>query len=138
MAALLRNAFVRFLLAGTVNTLGTLAIYFLLLEALPPWAAWALAFATGIVFLNIVYPKFVFRVRGTAIAVAGNTSYYLISFLASEALLSAATLLLGIGVHVAGVLVATVMVPVNYLAARFICIGPVRRSASASEKADAP
>ncbi len=119
-----QNSFLRFLLAGAANTLGTLAIYFLLLEALSPFLAWAIAFATGIVFINVVYPRFVFRVRGTVWAAAGNTVYYVAGFLISESLLSAATHWLGVGPRIAGVVVAATMVPVNFLVARYLSTRP--------------
>lgn len=134
----MHSSFVRFLLAGAANTLGTLAIYFLLLEALRPAVAWAIAFAAGIVFINVVYPRFVFRTRGTAIGFAGNTIFYLVSFLVAEALLSGATLWLDLSPRIAGVLVAAMMVPVNFLAARYFCTRPNRTSTLATSKSEEP
>ncbi len=138
MAALLDNSLLRFLVAGAANTLGTLAIYFLLLEAVPSSIAWAIAFATGIVFINVVYPKFVFRVQGTVVGATGNTLFYLVSFVVSEALLSAATDWLELGPHVAGVIVAAIMVPVNFLAARHFCTRPTRSAISPTSASKEP
>ena len=120
----LQRSFPRFLLAGAANTLGTLAIYLLLLEVLPAFVAWAIAFAIGIVFINIVYPRFVFRVRGTIMAAAGNSAYYVVGFLISETLLSTLTHWLSIGPRISGVVVAAAMVPVNFLVARFFYTRP--------------
>lgn len=50
----------RFLAAGGFNTLLTLAIYQLLLFAMPDWAAYALSWAAGLAFVVIVYPDRVF------------------------------------------------------------------------------
>jgi putative flippase GtrA len=120
------RSFLRFLLAGAANTLGTLAVYFLLLYVLPPFPAWALAFATGIAFVSVVYPRFVFRTRGTAAGVAGNAVYYLFSFLLSEGLLSVAIHWLDLDARLAGVAVAAIMVPINFLAARYFFARPNR------------
>jgi putative flippase GtrA len=111
--------FVRFLMAGAINTLGSLALYMLLVEVVRPAFAWAIAFACGIVFVNVVYPRFVFRVKATVVGATGNTLYYIVSFLASESLLATATHGLEIGPRLAGALVAAVMIPINFLVARF-------------------
>lgn len=50
----------RFLAAGGFNTLLTLAIYQLLLFAMPDWAAYALSWVAGLTFVVIVYPDRVF------------------------------------------------------------------------------
>lgn len=133
---LFQNSFVRFLCAGVANTLGTLVIYFLLLYLMSPALAWAIAFACGIVFVNIVYPRFVFRARSTAVGLAGNTVFYLVSFVASEALLSGAIRWLELGPAIAGVFVAGMMVPVNFLAARYFCTRSTGAAASTASKPD--
>lgn len=50
----------RFLAAGGFNTLLTLAIYQLLLFAMPDWAAYALSWAAGLAFVVVIYPDRVF------------------------------------------------------------------------------
>lgn len=127
---LTQNSFVRFLCVGAANTLGTLGIYVVLVGWFPAWLAWAIAFGCGIIFVNVVYPRFVFRVRGTALGFTGNSVYYVISFFASEALLSAAIEWLELNPRVAGVIVAGIMVPVNFLAARFFFSGRDRGEGS--------
>jgi putative flippase GtrA len=138
MGRIFGSSFLRFLIAGTVNTLATLAVYFLLLKVLAPALAWAVAFASGIVFLNVVYPRFVFRVAGTMFGVAGNTTYYLVSFLAGEALLAAATQWLQVGPHAAGFGVALAMVPVNFVAARYFFTRPSRARSTPSGSSNTP
>jgi len=131
---LFQNSFLRFIGAGAVNTLGTLAVYFLLLYALSPLLAWAVAFVCGIVFVNVVYPRFVFRTRGTAVGVAGNTIFYLISFVVSESLLSGAIEWLELSPRIAGAVVAGMMVPVNFLAARYFFSGASNTTVSTTNK----
>lgn len=133
---LFQNSFVRFLCAGAANTLGTLAIYFLLLDPLSPSLAWAIAFACGIVFVNIVYPRFVFRARSTVIGMAGNTVLYLVGFLVSETLLSGAIQWLELGPRIAGVIVAGMMVPVNFSVARYFCSRTSGAAVSTTNKSD--
>lgn len=50
----------RFLLAGLANTALTLAVYQLLLFALPPGLAYTGAWACGLLFVVVVYPSKVF------------------------------------------------------------------------------
>ncbi|WP_185985340.1 GtrA family protein [Aureimonas mangrovi] len=50
----------RFLVAGGLNTLLTLVVYQALLFVVPHQAAYALAWASGIAFVMIVYPSRVF------------------------------------------------------------------------------
>jgi putative flippase GtrA len=65
----------RYLLAGSANTLSTMAVYQLLVTILSPPVAYALAWLVGLVIVSVAYPKIVFRVtggwaRGGAIAIA--------------------------------------------------------------------
>jgi hypothetical protein len=73
----------------------------------------ATAFACGIAFVNIVYPMFIFRGRGTLIGLASDSVFYVVNFLASETLLSGAIQWLELGPGIAGVFVAGVMIPAN-------------------------
>jgi len=133
---LFQYSFVRFLCAGAANPLGMLAIYLVLLHPLSPPLAWAIAFACGIVFVNIVYPRFVFRTPGTVIGLAGNTVFYLVSFLVSETLLSGAIQWLELGPRITGVIVVGIMVPVNFLAARYFCSRPSGATVSTTDRSD--
>jgi putative flippase GtrA len=64
----------RFLLAGSANTLSTMAVYQLLVTISSPAVAYSLAWLIGLVIVAVAYPKLVFRVtcgwaRGGAIAI---------------------------------------------------------------------
>jgi len=50
----------RFLLAGAVNTLITLAVYQLLLFIAPPWLAYTMSWLVGLLFVVVFYPSRVF------------------------------------------------------------------------------
>ncbi|GAB5480158.1 MAG: hypothetical protein Marn2KO_36250 [Marinobacter nauticus] len=50
----------RFVSAGAINTLATIALYQLLLFIMPPLQAYTLSWATGFVAMLVLYPKYVF------------------------------------------------------------------------------
>lgn len=111
----------RFLLAGAANTFGTLALYQLLLFVLPYAAAYALAWLAGLVFVNYAYPRFVFRTPAVTRRETGwNSLYYVLSFLASLGLLRFFTATLGLHPRLSIFCVLAIMVPLNFLATRYI------------------
>jgi putative flippase GtrA len=64
----------RYLLAGSANTLSTMAVYQLLVTISSPAVAYSLAWLIGLLIVAVAYPKLVFRVtcgwaRGGAIAI---------------------------------------------------------------------
>jgi putative flippase GtrA len=64
----------RFLLAGSANTLSTMAVYQLLVTISSPAVAYSLAWLIGLLIVAVAYPKLVFRVtcgwaRGGAIVI---------------------------------------------------------------------
>jgi RimJ/RimL family protein N-acetyltransferase/putative flippase GtrA len=111
----------RFVTVGAINTLGTLALYQLLLFVLPYMAAYALAWLAGLAFVNLAYPRFVYRKpavtrRDTAL----NSAYYLLSFVASWGLLHLFTATAGIQARLSVFLVLALIVPLNFLVTRLI------------------
>lgn len=119
-AAKLLGQGLRFLGVGAVNTLGTLALYQLLLFVLPYTPAYAIAWLVGLVFVNIAYPLFVY---GKALASRDslwNTGYYLLSFAVSWLLLRLFTVELGIAPRLSVFVVLAITVPVNFLVTRHI------------------
>ena len=65
---MLRGDGLRFLLAGGLNTLLTLAAYQALLFVSPAWMAYALSWVCGLLFVMIVYPSRVFAGARTDMA----------------------------------------------------------------------
>jgi putative flippase GtrA len=64
----------RYLLAGSANTLSTMAVYQLMVTISSPAVAYSLAWLIGLLIVAVAYPKLVFRVtcgwaRGGAIAI---------------------------------------------------------------------
>ena len=110
----------RFLTVGTLNTLGTLLLYQLLLFVMSYTPAYVIAWAAGLVFVNLAYPLFVY---GKALAGRDslwNTGYYLLSFVASWLLLQLFTAGLGVAPRLSVFCVLAVIVPVNFLVTRYI------------------
>lgn len=111
----------RFLLTGTVNTLGTLLLYQLLLFVLPYTPAYVLAWCVGLVFVNFAYPYFVYgRPVVTRREALLNSGYYLLSFLASWALLYLFTGIAGVPPRLSIFCVLALIVPLNFLVTRYI------------------
>lgn len=114
----------RFLTVGTLNTLGTLLLYQLLLFVMPYTPAYALAWLAGLVFVNVAYPLFVYGKALAGRTSLWNTGYYLLSFAVSWLLLRLLTVELGIAPRLSVFGVLAVMVPINFLVTRYIYHGP--------------
>lgn len=111
----------RFILVGALNTLGTVILYQILLFVLSYSLAYALSWIAGLIFVNIAYPVFVYgktalNGRDTAI----NSIYYVTSFCASWLLLYLFTARAGVPARLSIFLVLVVIVPMNFLATRYI------------------
>lgn len=110
----------RFLIAGLANTLLTLAVYQLLLFAMPPWAAYALSWVGGLLFVVTFYPTRVFAGarRDTTARVRLGVTY------AAMFLLGLATLQLlgaaGAPPRLAILLVLAVTTAANFLLGRLV------------------
>ena len=111
----------RFLTVGLVNTLGTLALYQLLLFVMPYSPAYAIAWIVGLVFVNLAYPYFVYgKPRATRRETLLNSCYYLGSFGLSWALLYGFTNLLHVNPRLSVLLVLALVVPLNFGVTRLI------------------
>jgi RimJ/RimL family protein N-acetyltransferase/putative flippase GtrA len=111
----------RFLTVGALNTLGTLALYQLLLFILPYEIAYALAWAAGLLFVNVAYPRFVYGKSAVTLRdTLQNSGYYVLSFAASWALLRLFTATLDIPPRLSVFWVLAVIVPLNFLVTRYI------------------
>lgn len=110
----------RFVLVGGLNTLLSLVVYQLALFWIGEKAAWTLAWGSGILFVSVAYPKLVFtRGRLTWRRCATNGVYYALSYGISLSLLAG---MVSLGLHPRGaaLVVASLMVPVNFLCSRCI------------------
>ena len=111
----------RFVGVGAVNTLGTLALYQLLLFVMSYTPAYAISWIAGLAFVNLAYPYFVYgKRRTTRRQTLLNSCYYLGSFALSWALLYGFTHLLQVNPRWSILLVLALVVPLNFLVTRLI------------------
>ncbi|HEX2172316.1 MAG TPA: GtrA family protein, partial [Dehalococcoidia bacterium] len=111
---------VRFLVTGGANTLLTLALYELLLLALPYWLAYAVAYAAGIVFAYVALGRFVFVGRLTVAKLVGHGSSYVVSYVLGLLLLVLLVEKVGIASWLAPILIILLLTPVNFIMSRLI------------------
>jgi len=116
----------RFLLLGGLNTVLTLALYELLLFWLEYRLAYSIAWACGVVFISIAYPKLVYRQgRLTFLRAMLNAFYYGVSYLMGLALLWLFSAKWGIPDRASIFLVIGVITPINFLMSKLIFEGRV-------------
>jgi putative flippase GtrA len=111
--------FVRFLIAGGLNTGATLLLYVCLLWILPPWLSWTISFIAGIAIVTFIYPRFVFASKPSNTSLAANAVAYLVSFFISQGLLALFIYWGSLPSSYSGILVAVVMTPLNFLVSRY-------------------
>ncbi|MDR2612841.1 MAG: GtrA family protein [Deltaproteobacteria bacterium] len=111
----------RFLLAGGLNTALTLAVYQLLLLRLSEPLSWSLAWAAGLAFVSVAYPRAVFRGgRLTWRRVLLNALWYGAGYALSLALLLLLVRRLGVHPRLAGLCVPAMLLPVNFAVSRLV------------------
>ena len=71
---------VRFLVVGGLNTLITYAIFIALGLIIPPWLAYAIAFAVGLAWVTFGSSRIVFRAQTRFLSLALFCAWYLMVF----------------------------------------------------------
>ncbi|MGY2258325.1 GtrA family protein [Pseudomonas sp. SDO55104_S430] len=110
---------IKFVIGGGINTAFTFALYYVLQIVLPYQVAYALAFATGIVFSYWFNATIVFR---TPVSWKGFFAFplvYLAQYLLSAVLLSVFVERFGIPQGVAPLVVIVVTIPVTFVLTRW-------------------
>lgn len=113
----------RFLIAGGLNTLLTLAVYQILLFWVNYTVAYTIAFALGIVFTGFVYVRFVFGGKTTRKKFLANAIYYITSYLASLVLLDIIVRVTAINERLAIFVTMACIIPVNFFVLRRLLSG---------------
>lgn len=116
----MRNEFVRFLLAGAINTLLSYLLYLLLLAFLSYLPAYSIAYCAGVVLSYFFNVHFVFKKRVSLASFLKFPVVYVIQYALGATVLWLLVGKAGISPALAmiGVIVATV--PVTFLASRFV------------------
>ena len=107
--------FVRFLLAGILNTAVGYGAYLLLEPALGRQPAFAAAYAIGIILAFLVNSRFVFRTSMTLRKALAYPLVYLGSYLASAMMLAIATDVLAVDHRWAAIAALVAGVPVSFV-----------------------
>lgn len=116
--ALLRQEFPRFLLAGGVNTLFTLVVYWLLLPFTGYAIAYTISFVCGIVSSYALNTFLVFRTGWSWLKLFAFPLVHLLNYVAGLAVMSALIRGLGADPKVAPVLAIVLVVPLNFVVTR--------------------
>ncbi|MCW2757333.1 MAG: hypothetical protein JWO46_1079 [Nocardioidaceae bacterium] len=108
----------RFGLAGAGNALVTAGLITVLVRVVEPWAAYAIAYALGLVTATYLVSRFVFRARLTGSRAVRFTTMYVVVFLLGLLALQVA-LTLGLPKHLSGA-VTLVTAPLSFLGSKLI------------------
>jgi putative flippase GtrA len=112
---------IRFLITGGFNTLITIAVYELMLFVVPAAAAYIIAWITGLIVTSIVYPLFVFCNRTITVNKSAVYSvYYIANFFFSLTVLEIIIQYEILSDRMAPILLLSIIVPLNFIASRFI------------------
>lgn len=111
--------FSRFVGVGALNSLATFVLYQVLLLAIPYWLAFTVSFAAGLVFGLVAGARVVFNRRINPVSAMVFALYYVFSYLFSLLMLMVLVDQWGISARLAPLIVIAVMVPLNFIGARF-------------------
>ncbi len=117
----------RFLLAGTLNTGATYAVYLLLLQVAPYAIAFSISFVAGILLSYALNARFVFRRRTAWHSFLRFPLIYLVQYLIAMLLVALCVERLGIAPWLAPLLCLVVTIPMTYVLARAVFNRPVTR-----------
>ncbi len=118
----------RFLLAGALNTLLSIAVYQAALFVTGPFAAYGIAYAAGILFAYVAYARHVFNTRLSARRFMVFALFYIASG-GVGALLNAALIEhLALHARVAIFVTVILMLPLNYFGSKWCLRGSARQA----------
>lgn len=112
----------RFLVAGTANTLGGYLLYLLLQMVLPYQAAYFLAFVAGVVCAYCLNTLFVFRTRLSWRTFLAYPMIYVAQYAISAPMLAGLVEWLDVPSTIAPLIVSVAMIPVSFLLNRFTLV----------------
>lgn len=114
------HGWLRFALGGALNTGLSYGLYVLLHRWLPYQAAYALAYAAGIVFAYWFNARFVFHVPLSWRGLFAYPLVYLVQYLASAVLLELLVTRMSVPAVFAPLLVSAVMLPLTFVMSRWV------------------
>lgn len=112
------SQFARYVFAGTINTLASYAIYFLLITWLPYPLAYGIAYICGLVIQYFMVSRFVFYVHMSLTTTMGYLFLHLVQYGLGVLLLYLFIDLLAFSIWLGSALAIGVIVPVSFILSR--------------------
>jgi putative flippase GtrA len=120
LESLFRSEFVRFVIAGAINTAATYLLYLVLLYVVPYILAYTISYVCGIVISCCLNAWFVFRRKITLAVALPYPAVYVLQYVLGVALLTLLVGHMGMNPRIAPVVVILCTVPATFLLTRFI------------------
>ena len=117
---LLHSEFLRFLIAGSLNTIISYIVYLLLLYYLPYLLAYSMAYAIGLLFSFYLNAKFVFKVPVTFKKILFYPSIYLVQYLLGLFILYIAVNFFQISEKLSLLISIFITIPITFILNRII------------------
>ena len=117
---LLHSEFLRFLIAGSLNTIISYIVYLLLLYYLPYLLAYSMAYAIGLFFSFYLNAKFVFKVPVTFKKILFYPSIYLVQYLLGLLILYIAVNFFQISEKLSLLISIFITIPITFILNRII------------------
>lgn len=117
---LLHSEFLRFLIAGSLNTIISYIVYLLLLYYLPYLLAYSMAYAIGLLFSFCLNAKFVFKVPVTFKKILFYPSIYLVQYLLGLLILYIAVNFFQISEKLSLLISIFITIPITFILNRII------------------
>jgi len=133
LARALRLELFRFVIAGGINTLLTLALYWLLLAWFEYRVAYTISFVAGIVSGFAFNTYAVFRVPWSWMRLLAFPSVHAVNYVVGLAIVWLSVRVFGIDERLAPVVAAVAIIPLNFMMTRFV-IKPSAQSEQATDR----
>ena len=118
--------FLRFLLAGVLNTALTYAIYLLATLAVGYQLAYAVAFLAGVAISYRLSLRYVFRQAGSLKKIARYPLVYLVQYAVGAIVLELLVRHAGVSVPLAPLVVVVLTLPLTFMLSKFVLSGDKR------------
>lgn len=114
------SPFVRFLVSGGLNTLGTYLLYLALLQVLPYWLSYAFAFVAGIALAYVLNRIFVFGAPRSEKKAAMLPLVYLVQYLVGALIIYVWVDALNLHPIFAPIASIAITIPLTFAASRWL------------------
>lgn len=129
-AAFDTRQWLRFVLAGLLNTALSYGFYLLMVRYMGYQLAYLLAYALGVILAYVLNAGYVFRISCSWRGLLSYPVVYIVQYILAAILLEAAVNWVGLKQAVAPLPVMVCMVPLSYLVNKFVLHWPLQRRAS--------